>query len=238
MFARIPFRQSSTMPLHGVVSFQPVSYKPATRAIISRNFADLTGIYDDGVNLCLIERPIPKAIESFVYTALRQFGNLELSQPVNPEQFDFANLWPQAKTTEGYAEWLEDVELLTSAFCELFGLKQAGLRLRTLKNAMCPRFHVDRVPARMICSYGGIGTEWLPEYALDRQKLGMGSGGLPDEHSGLILDKTAIRWMPAYAVGLMKGENWEGNEGQGLVHRSPQPTAVQPRRLLLTLDML
>jgi hypothetical protein len=66
----------------------------------------------------------------------------------------------------------------------------------------------------------------------------MGSGGFPDEHSGLILDKTAIRWMPAYAVGLMKGENWDGNEGQGLVHRSPQPTAVQPRRLLLTLDML
>jgi len=226
------------MPLNGVVSFQPVSYKPATRTIISRDFADLTGIYEDGVNLCLIERPIPKAIESFVYKALQQFDNLELSQPVSPEQFDFTNLWPQAKTTEGYAEWLEDVELLTSAFCELFGLKQAGLRMRTLKNAMCPRFHVDRVPARMICSYGGIGTEWLPEYALDRQKLGMGSSGLPDEHSGLILDKTAIRWMPAYAVGLMKGENWEGNEGHGLVHRSPTPTAVQPRRLVMTLDML
>lgn len=44
--------------------------------------------------------------------------------------------------------------------------------------------------------------------------------------------------MPAYAVGLMKGENWEGNEGYGLVHRSPIPTAVQPHRLLLTLDML
>jgi hypothetical protein len=66
----------------------------------------------------------------------------------------------------------------------------------------------------------------------------MGGHGLPDTDSGLITDITAIRQMPAYAVGLMKGESWEGNEGRGLVHRSPQPTALQPRRLLLTLDML
>jgi hypothetical protein len=44
--------------------------------------------------------------------------------------------------------------------------------------------------------------------------------------------------MPAYAVGLMKGEAWDGNEGQGFVHRSPTPNAVKPKRLVLTLDML
>lgn len=238
MFARIPFRQATLSPLSGLGSFQPVSYKPSTRTVVSKNFVDLTHIYAEGVNLCLIERPLPASIESFIYQASKQFGKLELSLPVNPDQFDFASLWPQASQLDGYREWLDDIELLTTAFCELFGLKQAGLRLRTLQNAMCPRFHVDRVPARLICSYGGIGTEWLPEYALDRQKLGMGSGGLPDEHSGLIIDPTAIRQMPAYAVGLMKGEAWEGNEGQGFVHRSPTPTAVQPRRLVLTLDML
>ncbi len=83
-----------------------------------------------------------------------------------------------------------------------------------------------------------MGTEWLPEYALNRHQLGMGSSGLPDAESGLIVDPTAIRKMPAYAVGLMKGESWEGNEGYGLVHRSPTPSTEQPRRLLLTLDML
>ncbi|BCX81993.1 hypothetical protein MIT9_P1575 [Methylomarinovum caldicuralii] len=158
--------------------------------------------------------------------------------PVDPLQFDFNKLWPATAQIPGYRDWLADVELLVTAFCELFERREAGLRLRTLDKAMCPRFHVDRVPARMICSYGGIGTEWLPEYAFERAKLGMGGCGFPDAESGLIADPTAIRQMPAYAVGLMKGENWEGNEGHGLVHRSPQPTAVQPRRLLLTLDML
>jgi hypothetical protein len=56
--------------------------------------------------------------------------------------------------------------------------------------------------------------------------------------SGLIRDERAIQTLPAYAVGLMKGEQWEGNAGHGLVHRSPHPDAAAPRRLLLTLDTL
>ncbi|MBD9357203.1 DUF1826 domain-containing protein [Methylomonas albis] len=238
MFARTPFRQATIAPLNFVGTFQAVSYTPASKTVISTEFADLSRIYEDGVNLCLVQRPLPQAIENFVNNALKAFGNLELSQAINPLHFNFTELWPQASRCAGYGEWLADIELLTSAFCELFELKQAGLRLRTLKTAMCPRFHVDRVPARMICSYGGIGTEWLPEYALNRRKLGMGSCGQDDAQSGLIVDQTAIRRMPAYAVGLMKGEAWEGNEGHGFVHRSPIPTAVQPRRLVLTLDML
>jgi len=238
MFARVPFRQSdSALPIIAA-GFRPLFNPSTSRSVISNQFADLSRIYEDGVNLCLIERPLPAAIEQFVYRAVQNAGRVEISQPVDPLHFDFNRLWPNAAQLPDYHLWLEDVEMLVSAFCELFDRREAGLRLRTLDKAMCPRFHVDRVPVRMICSYGGIGTEWLPEYALDRAKLGMGGCGLPDAESGLIADSTAIRQMPAYAVGLMKGENWEGNEGHGLVHRSPQPTAVQPRRLLLTLDML
>lgn len=237
MLARIPFRQAKT-PVSALTGPFPAIVKPAGKAVISRQFADLASIYDDAVNLCLIERPRQTRVEQFVYNALQIATNIEISQPVEPEQYDFSRLWPQARHIDGHQDWVDDVALLSMAFCELLGCRQTGLRLRTLKTPMCPRFHVDRVPARMICSYGGIGTEWLPEYALDRSKLGMGSAGLPDAVSGLIVDATAIRQMPAYAVGLMKGESWEGNEGFGLVHRSPIPTAVQPRRLLLTLDML
>lgn len=238
MFARVPFRQPDSASPLMVGPFRPLFNHSATKTVRSNHFADLSRIYEDDVNLCLIERPLPAAIEQFIYRALQDVGSVEISQPVDPLNFDFGKLWPQSAQLSGYQPWLEDLNMLVSAFCELFDRREAGLRLRTLDNAMCPRFHVDRVPARMICSYGGIGTEWLPEYALNRRKLGMGGCGVPDAESGLIADPTAIRQMPAYAVGLMKGENWEGNEGHGLVHRSPQPTAVQPRRLLLTLDML
>lgn len=238
MFAQVPFRQPDSPAVSTTASFHPLFNKPAARAVISKNFADLSRIYEDGVNLCLIERPFPVAIEQFVYQALQNVRRVEIRQTVAPLHFNFEQVWPQASHLIGYQAWVEDVSLLVSAFSELFECREVGMRLYTLEKAMCPRFHVDRVPARLICSYGGIGTEWLPEYALDRNKLGMGGRGLTDAESGMITDLTAIRQMPAYAVGLMKGESWEGNEGQGLVHRSPQPTALQPRRLLLTLDML
>lgn len=238
MFAKAPFHHAAASPAIFTASFHSAAQKPSPKTIHSNQFADLARIYEDDVNLCLIQRPYPSAIEQFVNSALRTCNKLEINHAVAPENFDFNQLWPKASRSAGYQHWLEDVALLTSAFCDLFEMKEAGLRLYTLDKAMCPRFHVDRVPARMICSYGGIGTEWLPEYALDRSKLGIGGCGLPDDQSGLIIDSTAIRQMPAYAVGLMKGENWEGNEGKGLAHRSPAPTAVQPRRLLMTLDML
>jgi hypothetical protein len=101
---------------------------------------------------------------------------------------------------------------------------------------MCPRFHVDSVTCRLVCTYGGIGTEWLEDAYVDRSKLGRASAGLKDEQSGLILDPDAISAMPAYAVGLLKGRTWEGNEQHGAVHRSPQVHPALPRRLLLTLD--
>jgi hypothetical protein len=44
-----------------------------------------------------------------------------------------------------------------------------------------------------------------------------------------------IQTLQAGDVALLKGENWQGNEGAGLVHRSP---SGQQGRLLLSLDWL
>lgn len=239
MFTRIPFRQPEFTAQKFAGPFHFVSNKPELKTVLSDNFADLSRIFDDTINFCLIQRPLPSAVKQFINRALlNDAGNLEITYPLNPLTFDFSALWPKAEHFEGYRDWFEDVKMLANVFSDLFGLREIGLRLYTLDKAMCPRFHVDRNAARLICSYGGIGTEWLPEHAVNRRKLGVSGHGIPDTESGLILDPAQIQQMPAYAVGLMKGENWEGNEGRGFVHRSPTPTANQPRRLLLTLDML
>lgn len=50
-------------------------------------------------------------------------------------------------------------------------------------------------------------------------------------------DPTLIRQLQSGDVALLKGENWIGNEGAGIIHRSPQPPQGT-RRLILTLDWL
>ena len=102
---------------------------------------------------------------------------------------------------------------------------------------MCPRFHVDKIPCRLITTYHGVATDWLLHDVIDRGKLGAGNQGKPDEQSGLFNSLSDINRLKKGDVALLKGEGWYNNNGAGLVHRSP-PVAEGERRLLLTLDFL
>lgn len=131
----------------------------------------------------------------------------------------------------------KDIALLVDMFCCLFELKGAGLRLTVLDRAMCPRFHFDRIPCRLVTTYQGTATEWLDNDVIDRSKLGSGNQGKPDEESGLFNSLQDINRLKQGHVALLKGEHWYENDGAGLVHRSPA-VATGERRLLLTLDFL
>jgi len=131
----------------------------------------------------------------------------------------------------------EHVTLLIDMFCTLFELKSAGLRLKLLDKPMCPRFHVDKVPCRLVTTLYGPASQWLPHSAVNRDKLGIGSKGLADECSGIIKPDSSIEQLLCGDVALLKGENWQNNEHAGLVHRSPITVENKPR-LLLTLDFM
>ena len=130
---------------------------------------------------------------------------------------------------QGYEDFIADISWLVSAYACLFGVKRVGLRLRALDKAMCPRFHVDHVPVRLITTYAGIGSQWLKEGAIERRRLGQPLAEPPLA--------TVIEQITAGEVALLKGEKWQGNEGGGLIHRSPE-LAQGERRLILTLDWL
>ncbi len=139
MFARIPSHQPTSLTQGFSGMFHPVNSQPTTKVVVSDHFIDLSRIYEEEVNLCQIERRCPSGIEQFVYSALNDCGDIEISQTVDPTKFDFTQLWPKASTLAGYQAWTDDIILLVSAFCELFGRKQAGFRLRTLVFA-CARW--------------------------------------------------------------------------------------------------
>lgn len=131
----------------------------------------------------------------------------------------------------------QDIARLVDIFCELFNQERVSLKLSSLDHAMCPRFHVDRVPCRMITTYQGVATQWLPHDVADRSKLGTGNQGKPDELSGLFENASDIKQLNCGDVALLKGEIWDKNQGAGLIHRSPKlPNNL--RRLLLTIDFI
>jgi len=143
----------------------------------------------------------------------------------------------EALGSPDYDALSEHIADITDMFCQLFELSHVGIRVTALDKAMCPKFHVDKVPCRLVTTYQGSATEWLPHHAVDRSKLGPGSQGLPDNESGLYKKQSDIQQLQPGDVALLKGELWDNNDPAGLVHRSPEPSAGE-HRLLLTLDFV
>ena len=190
-------------------------------------------VLDDDINLAIWQRQLPLHISDFA--ALLLSLNEPLADALVLEMVDekaqpnLKGLASRFNDLEGYEGFIADISWLVSAYACLLGAKRVGLRLRALDKAMCPRFHVDHVPVRLITTYAGIGSQWLEEGVMERRQLGQ-----PQAEP----TRTAlIQQINAGEVALLKGEKWQGNEGAGLIHRSPA-LAPGERRLILTLDWL
>lgn len=190
-------------------------------------------VLNDQVNLAVWQRRLPAAITDFatqllaLHEPLAQTLTLEL--PGTDTEPDLSSLLAGYQELPGHAAFVADVGWLVGAFACLVDGRRIGLRVRALDKAMCPRFHVDHVPLRLITSYAGAGSQWLREGVMARRRLGDPAAEPEDD---ALIERAA-----AGHVLLAKGEKWIGNEGGGLIHRSPQPPAGE-RRLLLTLDWL
>ncbi|PYD91049.1 DUF1826 domain-containing protein [Pseudomonas syringae pv. pisi] len=193
----------------------------------------LSEILQDGVNLALWQRQLPAHIEDFGALLLSMGEPLAESMTLEVQsgevEPDLSALVSGYSDLLGYQGFIADVSWLVSAYACLLGAECVGLRLRVLDKAMCPRFHVDHVPVRLITTYGGVGSQWLHEGVMDRKQLGR----LDAEPT----DAAHIQQINSGEVALLKGERWHGNEGFGLIHRSPQLLRNE-RRLILTLDWL
>lgn len=195
--------------------------------------SDLADIYDVETNIAVWKRPVPVALAQSLAGREESWRGFQTSMTVSPQSTaaSLTEVLP-AGTDSALGD---DIAELVDMFCCLFDLKRAGLRFAHLSKAMCPRFHIDHIPCRLVTTYFGETTQWLPHDRVDHSKLGAGSNGSEDACSGLYPCESDIQSLRCGEVALLKGKAWEGNEHGGLVHRSP---AVQSGkgRLLLTLD--
>ena len=204
-----------------------------TGSVASQDLSILTEIYDPTVNLAVWRREPDSACRAESVSLLETDPGLQLSLMTSPETVEES--LRSALRINSYSPLVDDMKRLVEMFCVLFDLSRVGFRLTALDGQMCPKFHVDRVPCRLITTYDGIATQWLPNDRVDRSKLGTATPGTANKQGGLYESELDIAELAAGDVALFKGEAWEGNEGFGVVHRSPE-VPENTRRLLLTID--
>lgn len=106
-----------------------------------------------------------------------------------------------------------DVADLLARFARLGGWRRLEARLDVTLGVPCPRFHVDRVVSRLLCTYRGRGTQWLQD-PVD-----------PDDIAELATGDVAIMKGSIHADGTT-----------ALPHRSPPWSAVDGPRIVLVVD--
>lgn len=185
----------------------------------------LTDIYQDEITLAVWRRQLDTQVAMYAQQLMSVtplFQTRLIQTPVQIEAELNADL-PQGNHRQAF---IADVVLVAEMYACLFELEFVGMRLSTLQTAMCPKFHVDRVPARLITTYAGTkGTEWHSTENVARFEDG----------SLVPVAGANPNILGVGDVALLKGEMWSGNEGRGLVHRSPQASSSE-RRLVMTLD--
>lgn len=204
-------------------------FKESEKAVLSK-------IYDNETNITILNRKLNNQVTNSAENILKNNPELNFSKVVNYNNI-VEILHNNFRSETDFQPLFQDISKVIMMFSNLFKVKNVWLRLDAIDGPMCPRFHVDNVKCRLVSTYFGPGTEWLPNALVKRDKLGHGNNGELDEDSGLFLKQTDIRQLEVGDLGLLKGEGWKNNQGNGLVHRSPQKTDDY-KRLYMTIDFV
>ncbi|ETX11954.1 hypothetical protein OCH239_18995 [Roseivivax halodurans JCM 10272] len=112
---------------------------------------------------------------------------------------------------------IDDFGALADIFSDVMDARWLRLRLDVVTGNACRRFHVDRITARLVCTYRGTGTQY-------------GTSETGDD------EPQTIHTVPTGSPLVMLGTLWHVRPDQGLRHRSPPIEGGGETRLLLVLD--
>lgn len=108
-----------------------------------------------------------------------------------------------------------DILTLARRFAALMNVQEVRLRLEGLVTDACRKIHADYTDVRLITTYSGPGTDYIPAAA-----------GLSEEN---------LRRLSTGDIALFKGRSF-AEDHEPCFHRSPQIARSGLRRLVLVID--
>lgn len=169
------------------------------------------------VNLVSWHRELPVGLDAQLVEWAKRF----------PAQFDEIVTMPNydlSAATRGLAEpartWLTmDVAVLIARLAHLADARRLRVSLGAVRTDQCRKFYVDYVRYRLLTTYVGPGTEWVPDEAVRCEVFDYFLDCLCDANKEIVRDASAIRHAVPGEVIVMKGARHPNH--RGAVHRSP-----------------
>ena len=121
-----------------------------------------------------------------------------------------------------YTNWLKDMSNVCNIFCDIMESNTISFSLGTSRG--CTRYHIDNVPIRLLVTYFGQGTEWLPFNAESYKAYFKGQ-----KNEKIIKNTTKRKFIKAWDIATFRGGT------KGILHRTPD-SALKSPSLQMRLD--
>lgn len=193
--------------------------------------AVLDALESTDVVLALWQRPMPPIVlQALDATASEALPAVDTEGPPSAVLADAEqSVRESGLALEQVKTWLlGDVDGLVHRVSRITGDRTLHLQLNVVSRDACRYFHIDAVPARLMCSYIGPGTQWIDPSRAGRESTGAAG-------TARILERPElIQHMRTGTVGVFRG-GLGSPPGEGLVHRSPPIEATGERRFVLNI---
>lgn len=193
----------------------------------TNNIKEVNGFNSSSNQLAILKRKIPKDADLFfkkiMKSSLGIAGDVYKKTATNDIKKILDNeIQKKIQDDPFYETWINDMSDLCQTFCSIEKSKSVSFWICSQRG--CRRYHVDNVPRRLLVTYAGQGTEWLPDEAVNREAY---VNGEPNEN--ILKDNSAKQFINKWDVAIFKGGP------KGLLHRTPD-IALKGNSILMRLD--
>lgn len=139
----------------------------------------------------------------------------------------YGNTHVPTELKQSFLRFTSDIQRLAIMFSKHALTRSIRLMVESVDDVPCPKFHQDNITLRLICTYAGVGTQWLENDNVHTHAICCGGS--------IVRDVSRIQQLQPFESALMKGKLWS-KDGMGIYHRSPKPEHDQPR-LIVKMDV-
>ena len=221
-------RTAFSKPVKSILRSALNGLKPTSgfsNAWVTRDLAQLHEIHNKEKNIAICEREISELSRDIglLLQADFQFRHVGTKSEIKQA---LSNAFAVDDLTQ---KLRIDVELLLDRLEQITSATSFSLGLFVTDTNMCSRFHSDINDLRLLCTYHGPGTLWLPEEAVNRRAHSNGDGN--DE---IVQRPRLIQQATTGDVLILKGVLYP--DADAIIHRSPGIEQNEGKRLLLRID--
>jgi hypothetical protein len=126
---------------------------------------------------------------------------------------------------------LNDIIKILRKFKRITEYNEFKLLLSVVNTDMCRRFHTDMNHLRLLCTYSGPGTLWIPDESVNRNAIQFFK-----DNDEIIKKIETIQQVNTGDICILKGALYPFPNTYAIVHRSPSVEESGSKRLLLRID--